>query len=151
MIAPTSAVSLGEKLNFLRSMRSANCARVSVSILLSSFLRRIGAGSAQVLPTAPALCSRLDYLGLRERNIRALEFRQPFRESSESAVELHVAVDALDLPRRDAANSPAFRVALDAGQAAPQTCAMLLSALVATLPAVLRALRTDPTEILRSE
>jgi len=29
------------------------------------------------------------------------------------------------------------------------TCAMLLSSLVATLPAVLRALRTDPTEILR--
>ena len=30
-------------------------------------------------------------------------------------------------------------------------CAMLLTALVATLPAVLRALRTDPTEILRAE
>jgi hypothetical protein len=31
------------------------------------------------------------------------------------------------------------------------TCAILLSALVASLPAVLRALRTDPSEILRSE
>jgi ABC-type lipoprotein release transport system permease subunit len=31
------------------------------------------------------------------------------------------------------------------------TCAILLIALVATLPAVLRALRTDPTEILHSE
>ena len=30
-------------------------------------------------------------------------------------------------------------------------CAILLTSLVATLPAVLRALRTDPTEILRSE
>jgi ABC-type lipoprotein release transport system permease subunit len=30
-------------------------------------------------------------------------------------------------------------------------CAMLFTAFVATLPAVLRALRTDPTEILRSE
>ncbi|MGA7522001.1 MAG: ADOP family duplicated permease [Acidobacteriaceae bacterium] len=30
-------------------------------------------------------------------------------------------------------------------------CAILLTALVATLPAVLRALRTDPTEILRAE
>jgi ABC-type lipoprotein release transport system permease subunit len=29
--------------------------------------------------------------------------------------------------------------------------AILLIALVATLPAVLRALRTDPTEILRAE
>jgi ABC-type antimicrobial peptide transport system permease subunit len=29
--------------------------------------------------------------------------------------------------------------------------AILLTALVATLPAVLRALRTDPTEILRAE
>jgi len=41
--------------------------------------------------------------------------------------------------------------ATDAGLIALPTCAMLLSALVATLPAVLRALRTDPTEILRSE
>jgi ABC-type lipoprotein release transport system permease subunit len=31
------------------------------------------------------------------------------------------------------------------------TCAILLTALVATLPAVLRALRTAPTEILRAE
>jgi ABC-type antimicrobial peptide transport system permease subunit len=31
------------------------------------------------------------------------------------------------------------------------TCAILLTALVATLPAVHRALRTDPTEILRAE
>lgn len=31
------------------------------------------------------------------------------------------------------------------------TCAILFTALVATLPAVLRALRTDPTEILRAE
>jgi ABC-type lipoprotein release transport system permease subunit len=31
------------------------------------------------------------------------------------------------------------------------TCAILLTALVAILPAVLRALRTDPTEILRTE
>ncbi len=30
-------------------------------------------------------------------------------------------------------------------------CAILVTALVATLPAVLRALRTDPTEILRTE
>jgi predicted permease len=41
--------------------------------------------------------------------------------------------------------------ATDADLIALPTCAMLLSALVATLPAVLRALRTDPTEILRSE
>jgi len=41
--------------------------------------------------------------------------------------------------------------ATDADMIALPTCAMLLSALVATLPAVLRALRTDPTEILRSE
>ena len=41
--------------------------------------------------------------------------------------------------------------ATDADLLALPTCAMLLSALVATLPAVLRALRTDPTEILRSE
>jgi ABC-type lipoprotein release transport system permease subunit len=30
-------------------------------------------------------------------------------------------------------------------------CALGLTALVATLPAVLRALRTDPTETLRAE
>jgi predicted permease len=41
--------------------------------------------------------------------------------------------------------------ATDADMIALPTCAMLLSALVATLPAVLRALRTDPTEILRAE
>ena len=41
--------------------------------------------------------------------------------------------------------------ATDADMIALPTCAMLLSALVATLPAVLRALRTDPIEILRSE
>jgi predicted permease len=41
--------------------------------------------------------------------------------------------------------------ATDADLIALPTCAMLFSALVATLPAVLRALRTDPTEILRSE
>ncbi len=41
--------------------------------------------------------------------------------------------------------------ATDADMIALPTCAMLLSALVATLPAVLRALRTDPTEILRSQ
>ena len=31
------------------------------------------------------------------------------------------------------------------------TCAMLLTAFVATLPVVFRALSTDPTEILRAE
>ena len=41
--------------------------------------------------------------------------------------------------------------ATDADLIALPTCALLLSALVATLPAVLSALRTDPTEILRSE
>ena len=41
--------------------------------------------------------------------------------------------------------------ATDADMIASPTCAILLTALVATLPAVLRALRTDPTEILRSE
>ena len=41
--------------------------------------------------------------------------------------------------------------ATDADMIALPACAILLSALVATLPAVLRALRTDPTEILRSE
>ena len=38
----------------------------------------------------------------------------------------------------------------DADMIALPTCAILLTALVATLPAVLRALRTDPTEILRT-
>ncbi len=41
--------------------------------------------------------------------------------------------------------------ATDANMIAWPTLALLLAALVATLPAVLRALRTDPTEILRSE
>ncbi|MCU1253557.1 MAG: hypothetical protein JWQ49_6586, partial [Edaphobacter sp.] len=41
--------------------------------------------------------------------------------------------------------------ATDADMIALPTCAILLTAFVATLPAVLRALRTDPTEILRSE
>lgn len=41
--------------------------------------------------------------------------------------------------------------ATDADMIAWPACAILLTALVATLPAVLRALRTDPTEILRSE
>ena len=41
--------------------------------------------------------------------------------------------------------------ATDADMIALPTCAILLTALVATLPAVLRALRTDPTEILRTE
>ncbi len=41
--------------------------------------------------------------------------------------------------------------ATDASMIALPACAMLLTALVATLPAVLRALRTDPTEILRAE
>jgi predicted permease len=41
--------------------------------------------------------------------------------------------------------------ATDADLIALPACAMLLTALIATLPAVLRALRTDPTEILRSE
>ncbi|HYK36634.1 ADOP family duplicated permease [Alloacidobacterium sp.] len=41
--------------------------------------------------------------------------------------------------------------ATDAGMIALPACAILLTALVATLPAVLRALRTDPTEILRAE
>jgi predicted permease len=41
--------------------------------------------------------------------------------------------------------------ATDAYMIAMPTCAILLTALVATLPAVLRALRTDPTEILRAE
>jgi predicted permease len=39
----------------------------------------------------------------------------------------------------------------DAEMIALPACAILLTALVATLPAVLRALRTDPTEILRAE
>jgi predicted permease len=41
--------------------------------------------------------------------------------------------------------------ATDAGMIALPACAMLLTALVAMLPAVLRALRTDPSEILRAE
>lgn len=41
--------------------------------------------------------------------------------------------------------------ATDADIIALPTCAILLTALVATLPAVLRALRTDPTEILRAQ
>jgi predicted permease len=41
--------------------------------------------------------------------------------------------------------------ATDADMIALPTCALLLTALLATLPAVLRALRTDPTEILRAE
>ncbi len=41
--------------------------------------------------------------------------------------------------------------ATDVDMIALPGCAMLLTALVATLPAVLRALRTDPTEILRAE
>jgi predicted permease len=41
--------------------------------------------------------------------------------------------------------------ATDADMIALPACAVLLTALVATLPAVLRALRTDPTEILRAE
>ena len=39
----------------------------------------------------------------------------------------------------------------DAAMIALPACAILLTALIATLPAVLRALRTDPTEILRAE
>jgi ABC-type lipoprotein release transport system permease subunit len=39
----------------------------------------------------------------------------------------------------------------DAEMIALPACAILLTALVATLPAVLRALRIDPTEILRAE
>jgi predicted permease len=41
--------------------------------------------------------------------------------------------------------------ATDADMIALPACAILMIALVATLPAVLRALRTDPTEILRAE
>lgn len=41
--------------------------------------------------------------------------------------------------------------ATDAEMIALPACAILLTALLATLPAVLRALRTNPTEILRSE
>jgi ABC-type antimicrobial peptide transport system permease subunit len=45
-----------------------------------------------------------------------------------------------------------YRVkATDADMIALPACAMLLTTLVATLPAVLRALRTDPAEILRAE
>jgi ABC-type antimicrobial peptide transport system permease subunit len=41
--------------------------------------------------------------------------------------------------------------ATDANVIVLPACAILLTAFVATLPAVLRALRTDPTEILRAE
>ncbi|HET8637395.1 MAG TPA: ADOP family duplicated permease [Acidobacteriaceae bacterium] len=41
--------------------------------------------------------------------------------------------------------------ATDAAMIALPACAILLTALVATFPAVLRALRTNPTEILRAE
>jgi ABC-type antimicrobial peptide transport system permease subunit len=41
--------------------------------------------------------------------------------------------------------------ATDADMIVLPTCSMFLSALVATVPAVLRALRTNPTEILRAE
>ena len=41
--------------------------------------------------------------------------------------------------------------ATDEDMIASPTCAILLTALVATLPTVLRVLRTDPTEILRTE
>jgi predicted permease len=41
--------------------------------------------------------------------------------------------------------------ATDSEMVALPACAILLTALIATLPAVLRALRTDPTEILRAE
>jgi predicted permease len=45
-----------------------------------------------------------------------------------------------------------YRVkATDAEMIALPACAILLTALVATLPAAFRALRTDPTEILRAE
>jgi putative ABC transport system permease protein len=41
--------------------------------------------------------------------------------------------------------------ATDASIIAVPVCAILLTALIATLPALLRALRIDPTEILRAE
>jgi predicted lysophospholipase L1 biosynthesis ABC-type transport system permease subunit len=41
--------------------------------------------------------------------------------------------------------------ATDTDMIALPACALLLTALVATLPAVFRALHTDPTEILRAE
>ena len=41
--------------------------------------------------------------------------------------------------------------ATDADMIVLPTCIFLFTALTATLPAVLRALRTDPTEILRAE
>lgn len=41
--------------------------------------------------------------------------------------------------------------ATDADMIASPTCAILLTALVATMPAVLRALKVDPTEILRTQ
>jgi ABC-type antimicrobial peptide transport system permease subunit len=40
--------------------------------------------------------------------------------------------------------------ATDADMIALPMCTMMLTALIATLPALLRALRTDPTEILRT-
>jgi ABC-type antimicrobial peptide transport system permease subunit len=48
--------------------------------------------------------------------------------------------------------SPFYQVkATDTDMLALPACAILVTALVATLPAVLRALGTDPTEILRAE
>jgi ABC-type antimicrobial peptide transport system permease subunit len=41
--------------------------------------------------------------------------------------------------------------ATDADMIALPICAILIAALIATLPAVVRALRTDPTEILRGD
>jgi ABC-type antimicrobial peptide transport system permease subunit len=41
--------------------------------------------------------------------------------------------------------------ATDAEMIALPACAILLTAFISTLPAVLRVLRTDPTEILRAE
>src|SRR5262249_44206273 len=41
--------------------------------------------------------------------------------------------------------------ATDAGVIVLPVCAILFTAIIATLPAILRALRTDPTEILRAE
>ena len=41
--------------------------------------------------------------------------------------------------------------ATDADMLALPTCAILVTAILATLPAVLRALHTDPTETLRTE
>jgi ABC-type lipoprotein release transport system permease subunit len=41
--------------------------------------------------------------------------------------------------------------ATDVDMLALPACAILLTALVATLPAIVRALRTDPAQILRTE